>query len=321
MKKFDCILVLFFSLTNIGTFPSAFGQSNTTGQQGAQQLLTQVEALKEQAWKFTTRGMDVSSPTVCAQAGPLWQQAYDLLKNARPSGDAFNSMLANSALHVGRCLITNHREAEAAKILERSLAGTRSDARIHLLLADLYADGKGVERDPVRALGHFMLGDDGNFDEYRGPEFSENVDLTRIRRRMAELLIESRDSVSKHDSVVSPWIQELLEQGEAKNWLRAVQLMTPNGNYYRSDLVKVQLRALSQGFVSDSEDQDALQRMRLNIGNTFLEFNTPNLPVAVYFLQASGLNEARTSLVKVDDKLPFKLVLPTGKTWSAIDAQ
>jgi hypothetical protein len=61
--------------------------------------------------------------------------------------------------------------------------------------------------------------------------------------------------------------------------------------------------------------------MRLNIGDTFLSFDSPNLAPALYFLQASGLEEARDSLAKVDEKLPYKLVMPTGKTWSARNAQ
>jgi hypothetical protein len=251
------VLILSF-LGSIGNFPSAIAQSNMTVQQGGQQLLlNKVEAINEQAWKYTTRGIDVSSPAVCAQAAPLWQHAYDLLDKSRLSGDVFNNMLSSSGLHLGRCLITNHRETEAVRVLERSIVGTRSDARIHLLLAELYADGRGVERDPATALGHFMLGDDGKFDEHQSPEFSEDIDLSRIRRRMAELLVENRDSESKNDTVVSPWMQKLLEQGEEKNWLRAVQLMTPNGNYYRSDLLRLQLRALNDGFVSDNEDKVA----------------------------------------------------------------
>lgn len=145
LRAFDCIPALILFLANIGSLPSACAQSDISGHQGGQQLWSQAEALNERAWKFTTRGTDVSSQAVCAQAGPLWQQAYDLLTNARLSGGAFNNMSASSGLHVGRCLITTHREAEAAKLLERSLVGARSDARIHLPLAGLYADGKGAE--------------------------------------------------------------------------------------------------------------------------------------------------------------------------------
>lgn len=314
------LILSFFGV--IINFPSAIAQSNMTAQQENQQLFfNTINTINEEARKHTTRGTDVSSPAVCAQARPLWQQAYDLLEKSGLSGDIFNKMLSSTGLRLGRCLITDHEEAEAVRILERSIVGTRSDARIHLLLAELYAEGRGVKKDPVRALGHFMLGDDGKFDEYRGPEFSENIDLSRIRRCMAELLVENRDSADKYDDVVSPWMQKLLEQGEAKNWLRAVQLMTPNGNYYRSDLLRIQLRALNDDYTSDNEDKIALQTMRLNIGNTFLGFDSPNLAAALYFLQTSSLKEARDSLAKVGEMLPYRLLMPTGKTWSAVDAQ
>ncbi|WP_322053353.1 hypothetical protein [Paraburkholderia bannensis] len=307
----------------------AFAQSSATLPPDTQKLLQQIEQLQKQAWAFSNSGLDQSSSPFCAKAEPIYRQAYSLLADKRASDHAFDNARSNVGSSLGRCLIAEHRESEAATILEQSLTATwNSDAQSHLMLASLYAEGKGVKQDTVKALGHFML---GNNQVYDGG--GNKLELSRVRRQMAELLLQNRDSYSVAVKLISSEAQQLLQQGEIKNWMRYSELrygtnqsaLAAMSGDNKTTLARLQFEALDKGFVSDQEDQADAQKMRLNLGRYFLENDAAGLSlpesqaVSWYFLNASGMADARADLLKLNANLPYKLVLPNGELWSAVD--
>ncbi|WP_175763496.1 hypothetical protein [Burkholderia ambifaria] len=264
-----------------------------------QRDLNKISALIQQGNKYA-KGLSPLSVDVCRQAMPYWKQAYTKLR-AIPGDDGLRYSVG---LSIGSCLEAEHRYEEAVKVFNDSSGRDRFNARISLKLAMLYADGQGVEPDPIRALGYYMLGDYGGYDS------SQSIELSKVRRRMAEILIARGDATYATDR-----IRELLEQGEARNWLRSIELRRD----HVSDRISTQLNALTSAIDAGPEDDAALKRMRLNIGRDFLGFDSSHLPVALYFLKSSGLVDSKNALAQLESKLPYILTLPNGKTWSALD--
>lgn len=239
---------------------------------------------------------------MCAKAMPLLTETMELW--AQLSEEAADDDLARYLM--GSCLLSNGDYSSALMhfeyIIQKPKSLMLSDAR--LKLADMYADGKGVARNQERALELYMLADPPCCKDKRHRE-----------RAAAEIML----ALGSTDMAL---IQSLLERESAANWLRSLSLRKER-NPHPDELLYLGLKALSatKDF-SDREELAAYRAISLDVGQALLAKKEPALlPAAFIYLQRAFHKDANQLLDKLDESLPYQIVLPDGSPWSYIDGQ
>ncbi len=245
---------------------------------------------------------------VCAQAVPLLSASithWATLPEAAREDDY-------PQLQLGRCLLTAGDAAGAAArfqyILDKPFDFSNVNIISHarLMLADLYAEGRGVARDRERALGLYLLAQPQTWNEQRH------------RDRAAAELIYALTGGYKGELFHS-----LLERDVASNWQRSLAVRRErNDNSY--ELVHLGIRALSSSRynVGDAQEQAAVRALSLDVGRGLLAWGDfERLPAALVYLQRADADEAAPLLESIEKKLPYRLVMPDGTPWSVGHAQ
>lgn len=241
---------------------------------------------------------------VCAQAVPLLSASIahwaKLPETARDDD--------YPQLQLGRCLLTAGDTAGAAARFQHILdkpfdfGNVNIISHARLMLADLYAEGRGVARDRERALGLYLLAQPQTWDEQRHRD--------RAAAELVYALTGGNPSALYHS---------FLERNIASNWQRSLAVRRArNENSY--ELVRQGIRALSSSTytVGDAQEQAAVRALSLDVGRGLLAWGGPErLPAALVYLQRADAEQAAPLLDSLEKKLPYRLVMSDGTPWRA----
>lgn len=242
----------------------------------------------------------------CAAAEPLLRQALDTLRELPSSMVGKADVRGFASLQVGRCYLIGKKPERAIAPLRDAIqwGNVNMVGPARACLAQLYADGRGASADPERALALRVLAGDHNCLSSSG----DNL------RQAAELML----SMLKEDKQSNPMLYALLERGGSDNWLRSVQIKrgenSSSGPYYLPDV----LRGLSAGGETEA-DKAARRSLSLIAGELFLARG--DLTLAYAHLHDADPALARASLLVWQQRQSYRLVLPSGQEWRAVDAQ
>jgi len=214
-------------------------------------------------------------------------------------------------LQLGLCLLAAEDAAGAAARFQHILDKPFDyrNAKIvdgaRLKLADLYAEGRGVALDRVRALGLYLLTQPTDWDDRRHRD-----------RAAAELIYELSGRTSE-------LFYALLERDVASNWRLALTMRIERREYGLGPL-RMGIRALSSGIGREGDERElsAVRSISFDVGRGLLDSgNGGHLPAALIYLQRAQANEAAPLLESIEKKLPYRLLMPDGKPWSAAHVQ
>jgi hypothetical protein len=228
----------------------------------------------------------------CAKAVPLLRSAYAQLKSLPANVADKHSPQAFIALIWAHCLLEVDEYRKAAKLL-RLAADTRDWANVTIRaeararLADLYRTGRGVPRDPERALALYTLGG-----------FQSDPQRSDSRLQAADVTLEL--SPNERNKAYP-----LLEEGRLRNWWRSIRMREDaNENPYTN--ARIMLSAIDNGVVLDDEDRAALREIHLRLGQLFLA-ERQRAAAYAHLLQADPGPAAR-SLEALRQQQPYRLV-------------
>ncbi|RPE82013.1 hypothetical protein EDC50_1216 [Vulcaniibacterium tengchongense] len=273
---------------------------------GLSEPVVRAQAAFSRAHALLGQGVDFGADN-CARAEPDLREALERLRDlpARPAPGS--DVKGFASLQLGRCRMAQGRDRDAARLLREAErwgnAGMVAQARA--CLAGLYAQGRGVERDPERALALYVLADGEACDSTRGHDV----------RSAAELILTlNPDAGRVHDGVV----YALLRRGSARDWLRMLELhkrhfsSAGTGRY-----IPLALDGLYAGGAGE-EDRAAMRELSLELGRLFLERGERAL--ALGYLRLADPAAAGEWLRRWDREARYRLILADGREWRASDA-
>ncbi|MDR0480644.1 MAG: hypothetical protein LBG66_02015 [Gallionellaceae bacterium] len=248
-----------------------------------------------------------------ARQGLLLQRAYCALfgNDNEKAVELFDEMIADSTAYL------------------KGRSGFIPQARA--CLAHIYATGKGVQADPVRAIGYYALsanGNSGDFCSYLGNPFFDDVP-----REIAEAVM-SQDPKAQGDS--GSLVYQFLRRGTARDYLTAVNLFdavheAPGKNSYAGShkdysewrtIYRLALDGLPRSVAGFDEDAAAASELNYKLGAWGMEqtWLVRTQALTYSFLLDADSPAAREKLEQAYAKTPFTLILLDGREWSPSNA-
>ena len=280
-------------------------------------------------------------PEICEAQIPLLDQGIVMSKPQTEWPQKWQQRFAwahqGLLLERAYCALSRNDDEKAGRLFDEMVAVSiayRESASSQTLvcLAHAYATGKGVQTDPVRAIGYYALSASTNF--YTSQNFCGDIHsyFLDTPRAVAEAVI-SQDPTAQRDS--DSLVYQFLRRGTTRDYLTAVKLFDaandwPSRNGYlggRDDsqyhtIYRLALDGLPRSI--DGFDEDTAAKSELNYRLGVWSMEMPGLvqtqALTYSFLLAADSPVAREKLAQAYAKTPFILILPDGREWSPSDA-